>query len=344
VLPDVFGTYQGDLVQNRRLGETGLNVSAVGLGCMALSEFYGKADQASCIRTIRRAVDLGVTLIDTAPSYGAPSYGEAANEELVGMALRGRRDGVVLATKFGVVGARGQRTVDNSPAYIRRAIDESLARLRVDHVDIYYLHRRNPSIPIEDVVDTMADLVAAGKVRYLGLSEVSTETLRRACKVHPIAVLQSEYSLISRHLEDEILPAAQDLGVGIVAYAPMGRALLAGGLTSLDGLEPNDLRRSHPRFQHNNLRHNLALVDRVRAVAQHIGCTPAQLALAWLLAKGRNIVPIPGTNQVRHLEENAAAVDIRLTAHQIRTLEDALRPDEVVGARNTLAGLALMES
>jgi aryl-alcohol dehydrogenase-like predicted oxidoreductase len=310
---------------------------------MAMSEFYGKADQASCIRAIRRAIDLGVTLIDTAPSFGAPRYGEAANEKLVGRALKGRRDRVVLATKFGVVRDRGRRTVDNSPSYIRQTIDESLTRLRVDHIDIYYLHRRDPGVPIEDAVDAMAELVVAGKVRHLGLSEVNTETLRRASKVHPIVALQSEYSLISRHIEDEILPAAQELGVGIVAYAPIGRALLAGGLRSLAGLEPNDLRRSHPRFQHNSLRHNLTMVDRARVMARDIGCTPAQLALAWILTRCPEVVPIPGTNQVRHLEENLAAADISLTPDQMRTLENAFRPHDVVGARNTPSALALME-
>ena len=338
-----YGLIKGDHVKSRILGESGLRVSAIGLGCMAMSEFYGKASRTACVRTIHRALDFGITLIDTAPSYGAAPFGEAANEALVGRALHGRRDRVVLATKFGIVQIGGKRTVDNSAAYIRRTIDESLLRLRTDHVDIYYLHRRDPNVPIEDVVDVMAKLVEAGKVRHLGLSEVSGETLRSAHKVHPIAVLQSEYSLMSRHIEDEILPVAQELGVGVVAYAPMGRALLTGDLRSLDGLESNDLRRSHPRFQHANLKRNLTLVDRARAMARDIGCTPAQLALAWLLTKCSDLVPIPGTNQIRHLEENVAAASISLTAQQVRTLEDAFRPDHVLGARNTPAALALME-
>jgi aryl-alcohol dehydrogenase-like predicted oxidoreductase len=330
-------------VQKRSLGRAGLAVSAIGLGCMGMSEFYRRADERAGIRTIHRAIELGVTFLDTAPSYGAPPYGESANERLVGRALRGRRDAVVLATKFGVVRTGEKRTIDNSPAYIRRAIDESLDRLGTDHVDLYYLHRRDPAVPIEDVVGTMAELVQAGKVRHLGLSEVSAETLRRACAVHPITALQSEYSLFSRQLEDDILPTARSLGVGIVACSPVGRALLTGRLTSLDGLEPHDLRRIHPRFQAGNLARNLALVNRVQAIAAERGCTPGQLALAWLLAKGADIVPIPGTGQVRHLEENATAAGVALTAAQVRTLEEAAPREAVAGARNTPDSLALME-
>jgi aryl-alcohol dehydrogenase-like predicted oxidoreductase len=328
-------------MRTRELG--GLEVSAIGIGCMGMAEFYGPADEAAGIRTIHRAIDRGVTLIDTAPSFGVEPYGESANERLVGKALRGRRDSVVLATKFGFVRSGDDRVVDNSPAYIRRSIDESLTRLGVDHIDLYYMHRRNPHVPIEDVMETMGNLVAAGKVRYLGLSEVNAETLRLADKIHPIAALQSEYSLLSRHIEDRILPTAAELGVGIVAYAPVGRGLLTGELTTLDGLEPNDLRRAQPRFQEDNLSHNLTLVARVRAIAEEVGCTPAQLALAWLLAKDDGIVPIPGTTRVRHIEDNAAAADIVLTARQVKELDEAIQPDEVVGARNTSANLALME-
>jgi len=310
---------------------------------MGMSEFYRTPDEAACIRTIQHAIDLGVAFLDTAPSYGAPPYGESANERVVGRALAKRRGAVVLATKCGVLRAGEKRIVDNSPAYIRRAIDESLKRLGVDYVDLYYLHRRDPRVPIEDAVGTMAVLVQAGKVLCLGLSEVSAQTLRRACAVHPITALQSEYSLLSRQLEQEILPTARDLGVGIVAYSPVGRALLTGRLTSLAGLKPNDLRLLHPRFQQGNLKQNLTLVDRVRAIATNLACTPAQLALAWLLAKGDDIVPIPGTNQIRHLEENAAAADITLTTEQIKALEEAAPPHDVAGERNTPDGLALME-
>lgn len=330
-------------MHRRELGRSGLKVSAIGLGCMGMSEFYGRADEAAGVDTIRRAIDLGITLIDTAPSFGASPYGESANEQLVGRALRGRRESVVLATKFGFVRSGDDRVVDNSPEYIRRSADESLSRLGTDHIDLYYLHRRNPDVPIEDVVGTMKELVQAGKVRHLGLSEVSAETLRRAHEVHPITALQSEYSLLSRRLEDEILPTAQKLGVSVVAYAPVGRGLLTGELTTLDGLEPHDLRRLQPRFQDGNLGRNLALVERVHAVAEDVGCTTAQLALAWLLAKDDAIVPIPSTTSFRHVEQNAEAVDIVLSARQVRALDEAIRPDEVVGDRNTAASLALME-
>jgi aryl-alcohol dehydrogenase-like predicted oxidoreductase len=310
---------------------------------MGMSEFYRTPDEAACIRTIQRGIELGVTFLDTAPSYGARPYGEAANERAVGRAIAKRRDAVALATKCGMLRAGEQIVVDNSPAYIRRAIDESLERLGVDYVDLYYLHRRDPQVPIEEAVGAMAELVQAGKARCLGLSEVSADTLRRACAVHPITALQSEYSLLSRQLEDEILPAARELGVGVVAYSPVGRALLTGRLTSLASLGPNDLRRRHPRFQQENLKQNLALIDRVRALSANLGCSPAQLALAWLLAKGDDIVPIPGTNQVRHLEENAAAGNITLAPAQVRALEEAAPPAAVAGARNTPHSLALME-
>ncbi|MGW4527928.1 aldo/keto reductase [Amycolatopsis sp. NPDC004378] len=330
-------------MHRRELGESGLKVSAIGLGCMGMSEFYGRADEAAGVDTIRRAIDHGITLIDTAPSFGARPYGESANERLVGRALRGRRDAVVLATKFGFVRSGDDRVVDNSPGYIRRSVDESLARLGTDHIDLYYLHRRNPHVPVEEVILTMKDLVQAGKVRHLGLSEVNAETLRQACAIHPITALQSEYSLLSRHIEDKILPTAQELGVSVVAYAPVGRGLLTGELTTLDGLEPTDLRRLQPRFQDGNLGRNLALVERVHAVAEEVGCTTAQLALAWLLAKDDGIVPIPSTTSYRHVEENAAAVDIVLSPAQVRELDEAIRPGDVVGDRNTAASLALME-
>ena len=330
-------------MQYRKLGAMGLWVSAIGLGCMALSEFYGRADPMSCARTLRHAVSRGITLIDTAASYGALRYGEAANETLVGKALRGIRDSVVLATKFGVMRHRGRRVVNNSPAYIRRSIDKSLTRLGVDHVDLYYAHRRDPNVPIEDLVGEMAKLVTAGKVRHLGLSEVCAETLRRANKEHQITALQSEYSLLTRQIERDVLPVAQELGVGVVAYAPMGRGLLAGRMRSVDRLYRKDLRRSHPRFRPGSLPSNLVLVDQVKAIARDIGCTPAQLALAWLLSKPAGVVPIPGTSKIRHLDENLAAVDVRLNDYHESLLNKVFQTDGVVGARNTPAALALME-
>lgn len=331
------------LLHHRVLGGQGLETAPVGLGCMWMSEFYRKADEAAAIRVIHRAADHGTPLLSTAPSYGAPAHGDAANEVLVGKALKGRRDQVVLGTKCGVV-RRGDRwVVDNSPAHIRRSVDESLTRLGVDHIDLYSLHRRDPQVPVEDVIATMAELVQAGKIAHIGLSEVNADTLRRACAVHPIAALESEYSLLSRHLEAEILPVARELGVGVVAYAPVGRALLTGELTTVDGLDPGDMRRGLPRFQRDNLSHNLELVDRLRVIADEAGCTPTQLALAWLLAQSEHIVPLPSTTQVDHLDELMGSADVVLSADQLRAVERAIRPDDVFGARNTPGNLALME-
>jgi aryl-alcohol dehydrogenase-like predicted oxidoreductase len=304
----------------RTLGNNGPSVSALGLGCMGMSEFYGPADDAGSIDTIHRALDLGVNFLDTADMYG-----RGHNEELVGRAIAGRRDRVVLATKFGIVRGDGlRRGVDSSPGYARTAIDASLRRLGVDHVDLYYLHRRNPEVPIEDTVGAMAELVAAGKVRQIGLSEVNAETLRRAHAVHPIAALQSEYSMWTRDVEADILAAARDLGVTLVAYSPVGRGFLTGTIESTDGLADDDFRRFNPRFQGDNLEQNLKLVETVKTVAAEVGCTPVQLALAWLLAKGDDIVPIPGTKRVTYLEENAGAVDVTLTEDQVRVLDEAL--------------------
>ncbi|MFS8096858.1 aldo/keto reductase [Lentzea alba] len=329
------------LLHRRVLGE--LETAPVGLGCMWMSEFYRKADEAAAIRVIHRAMDHGKPLLSTAPSYGAPAHGDAANEILVGKALKRGRDRVVLGTKCGVVRQGVRWAVDNSPARIRRSVDESLARLGVDHIDLYSLHRRDPRIPVEDVIGTMAELVQAGKVGHIGLSEVSADTLRQACAVHPIAALESEYSLLSRHLEAEILPTARQLGVGVVAYAPVGRALLTGELTTVDDLDTGDMRRALPRFQRDNLGHNLGLVDRLRVIADEIGRTPAQLSVAWLLAQGDTIVPLPSTTQVGHLDELMAAADIVLPADQLKAVENAIRPDDVFGARNTPGNLALME-
>jgi aryl-alcohol dehydrogenase-like predicted oxidoreductase len=317
----------------RNLGNDGPAVSALGLGCMGMSEFYGPTDEAGSIETIHRALDLGVTFLDTADMYG-----RGHNEQLIGRAIQGRRDQVVLATKFGVVrGDALNRGVDSSPEYARRAIDASLQRLGVDHVDLYYLHRRNPQVPIEDTVGGMAELVAAGKVRQIGLSEVNAETLRRAHAVHPIAALQSEYSLWTRDVEAEILPAARELGVTLVAYSPVGRGFLTGTIQSTEDLAADDFRRFNPRFQGDNLAQNLKLVETVRTTAAEIGCTPVQLALAWLLAKGDDIVPIPGTKRVKYLEENLGALDVTLTADQVRVLDDAL--PEPAGERYDEVGM-----
>jgi aryl-alcohol dehydrogenase-like predicted oxidoreductase len=326
----------------RRLGESGPEVSAIGFGAMPMSEFYGPVDLESSERTVRRAIDLGVTLFDTAPAFGAPPHGEAANEGFLGRALRGRRDEVVLATKFGVRLVGRDRIADNSATHIRRSIDESLRRLGTDHVDLYYMHRRDPGIPIEDSVGAMADLVTAGKVRHLGLSEVTGDTLRRACKVHQIAAVQSEYSLMSRQIEYDVLGAAQDLGVGVVAYAPLGRALLTGE-PPLDGAEnPRDLRSSMPRFRRPNLRRNLALVHRVLPLAEQLGCTIAQLALSWLLAQGEYIVPIPSTRKLGHLEENLGAFTVQLTTEHLHALNRIFRPHAIAGERNSPEAIAFM--
>ena len=315
-------------MQTRRLGTGGPRVSAVGLGCMGMSEFYGPTDEGESIATIRRAVELGVTFLDTADVYGA-----GHNERLVGEAIAPLRDQVVVATKFGIRRDGDDLTVDSTPEYARQACDASLRRLGVDRIDVFYLHRRDPRVPIEETVGGMAKLVAAGKVAYLGLSEVNADTLRRAHAVHPIAALQSEYSLWERDLETGILPAARALGVGVVAYSPVGRGFLTGAITDLAQLPADDYRWHDPRFQGRNLHRNLSLVERVRAVADAAGCSPVQLALAWLLAQGDDIVPIPGTKRVRYLEENAAAADLRLAEDHLRTLSAAMPAGVTAGPR-----------
>ncbi len=284
-----------------------LEVSTIGLGCMGMSEFYGSADESEAVRTIHRALDLGVTLLDTADMYGP-----FTNEKLVGGAIAGRRDDVVLATKFGNVRDPDdptRRWIDGSPEYVRRACDASLQRLGVDHIDLYYQHRVDQSVPIEETVGAMAELVADGKVRRLGLSEASAATIRRANAVHPITALQTEYSLWTRHIEDEILSTIRDLRIGLVPYSPLGRGFLTGTITSPDALAPDDFRRQNPRFVGDALAANLALVDRVRTLAERKGVTPGQLALAWVLAQGQDVVPIPGTKRVSYLEENVAAAE-----------------------------------
>jgi aryl-alcohol dehydrogenase-like predicted oxidoreductase len=309
-------------MRSLQLGTNGPTVSALGLGCMGMSEFYGAADEGEAIATIHRALELGVTLLDTADAYGPHT-----NERLVGKAIAGRRDEVVLATKFGLVRdpenprARG---LNGSPDYVRSSCEGSLERLGVEHIDLYYLHRVDPATPIEETVGAMADLVQEGKVRHIGLSEAGPETLRRASAVHPIAALQTEYSLWSRDPEDEILPTARELGIGFVAYSPLGRGFLSGRIQSPDDLEPDDFRRFSPRFQGENFEHNLELVRAVQEIAADKGCTASQLALAWVLARGDDVVPIPGTKREAYLEENVAALGVELTPADLQRMDAAV--------------------
>jgi len=299
-------------VLTRTLGD-GLTVSSLGLGCMGMSEFYGATpgDDPESIATIHRALDLGVTLLDTSDMYG-----RGANEALVGRAIAGRRDEVVLATKFGIVRHGDDpllRSLNGRPEYVRAACEASLRRLGVEHIDLYYLHRVDPAVPIEDTIGAMAQLVAAGDVRHLGLSEASARTVRRAAAVHPIAALQSEWSLFSRDIEDEVVPACRDLGIGLVPYSPLGRGLLTGAVSDANALSIDDIRRrAQPRFQGANLDHNLHLVEVVKRIAERHGCTPGQVALAWVLGRGDDVVPIPGTRRRRYLEENVAAARVQL--------------------------------
>lgn len=316
-------------MRTRRLGSKGPRVSAIGLGCMGISQSYGEADRASGIATIHRALELGVTFFDTADVYG--SSGE--NEEVVGEALRDHRDGVTLATKCGLVAGAPQ--ADGSPAHIRAACAASLNRLGVPTIDLYYLHRVDPRTPIEESVRAMASLVDEGKVRYLGLSEVSPATLQRAHTVHPITAVQSEYSLWTRDPEEGILQTCRELGVGFVPFSPLGRGFLSGGIRSLQGLTGSDFRRELPRFQPGNIDRNLVLVDQLAQLAVARGCTPAQLALAWVLAQGEEIVPIPGTKRPKYLEENVAATDLKLTKTDLETLNTLFAKGKVAGDRYT---------
>jgi aryl-alcohol dehydrogenase-like predicted oxidoreductase len=323
------------MMHKRTLGE--LEVSALGLGCMGMSEVYGPIDDDESVRVLHRALDLGVTFLDTADVYGA-----GHNEELVGRAIKARRDEVVLATKFGIreVVGGGEVRVDGSPAYVRQAADASLRRLGTDVIDLYYLHRRDPDTPIEETVGAMAELVAAGKVRRIGLSEVSSETLRRAHAVHPVTALQSEFSLFNREVADDQLVTCRELGIGLVPYSPVGRGFLTGNLDSLRHLDEGDFRRGLPRFQGENLAHNIALAERIQGLATTLGVTPVQVALAWLLARDEHVVPIPGTKRVRYLEENAAAADVELTAAQLAEIDSAVPGEAVAGDRYTPAGLS----
>jgi aryl-alcohol dehydrogenase-like predicted oxidoreductase len=326
-------------MQQRRLGrDRPLTVSALGLGCMGMSEFYGPGDDDESIATIHRALDLGVTFLDTSDMYGS-----GHNEELVGRAIAGRRDEVQLATKFAIVREDGARRIDSSGPYATRAVDASLKRLGVEHIDLYYMHRRNPDTPIEETVAALAELVAAGKIGHIGLSEVSAATLRAACAVHPIAALQSEWSLFTRGIEAEIVPTARELGVGIVPYSPVGRGFLTGRYDSVEDLAEDDFRRNQPRFQGDNLAANLRLVARVREIAGDVGCSPVQLALAWLLHQGDDVVPIPGTKRVKYVEENSAAADITLSADQLAALDAAVPVGAVAGDRYPAGSMRSVE-
>jgi aryl-alcohol dehydrogenase-like predicted oxidoreductase len=325
------------MIEQRNLGA--LTVSALGLGCMGMSEFYGDTDDDESIRVIHRAHELGITHLDTADLYGS-----GHNEQLVGRAVAGRRDDFVIATKFGNRREGDRRWVDNSPRWIREACEASLRRLGIDAIDLYYMHRRDPDVPVQESVGAMAELVREGKVRHLGLSEVSADTLRDAAAVHPIAALQSEWSLFTRDLEREIVPAARELGIGIVAYAPIGRGLLAGALASAEDLRGDDFRRTVPRFAGPNLDRNLELVERLRQLAAEVGCTPVQLALAWMLARGDDVVPIPGTKRLEYLEEDAGAAGVRLSDDDLRALDELFPPGVVAGERYADAQLQTVET
>ncbi|HMA31809.1 MAG TPA: aldo/keto reductase [Casimicrobiaceae bacterium] len=316
-------------MEKRTLGQ-GLEVSAMGLGCMGMSDFYGGRDDAEATATIRRALDLGITFFDTADMYGA-----GRNEELLGQAIRGQREQVIIATKFGNVrNPDGTfKGVNGKPEYVRQCCEASLVRLGVDTIDLYYQHRVDPETPIEDTVGAMSSLVKEGKVRWLGLSEAAAKTIRRAQAVHPIAALQTEYSLWSRDVEDEILPTLRELGIGLVPYSPLGRGFLTGQIRRVEDFEPGDYRLHSPRFQGENFQKNLQLVEEIKLLASERGCTPAQLALAWVLAQGKDIVPIPGTKKRRYLEENVGALEVALTADDLARIDRVIPRGAASGER-----------
>ncbi len=331
-------------MEQRKLGTQGLTVSAQGLGCMGMSDFYGKRDEAESIATIHRAFDLGVNFLDTSDMYGP-----FTNEELIGKAIKGRRNQVVVATKFGIMRSQPVKDgwapitgINGRPEYVRAACDASLKRLGVDHIDLYYQHRVDAEVPIEDTVGAMSDLVSAGKVLYIGLSEASTSTIARAHAMHPLTALQSEYSLWSREPEDEVLPTLRELGIGFVAYSPLGRGFLTGQLKSPDDFAPDDYRRNSPRFQGENFNKNLDVVARVTAIAERKGITSGQLALAWVLAQGKDIVPIPGTKRRTYLEENVAAAKVTISAAEMAEIAEILPRGAVSGERYPASMMAFL--
>ncbi|PTQ60753.1 aryl-alcohol dehydrogenase-like predicted oxidoreductase [Sphingomonas sp. PP-CE-3G-477] len=328
-------------MKTRKLGRQGLEVSALGLGCMGMSDFYGSRDEAESVATINRALDLGVTFLDTADMYGV-----GANEQLVGRVVRERREWVVVATKFGNVrGADGSfKGVNGRPDYVRSACDASLQRTGLDVIDLYYQHRVDPDVPIEETVGAMADLVRAGKVKYLGLSEAAPATIRRAHAVHPITALQTEYSLWSRDVEDQILPTVRELGIGFVPYSPLGRGFLTGQFKTPNDLDAGDTRRNHPRFQGEAFQKNLDLVAAIGTMAEEKGYTPAQLALAWVLRQGEDIVPIPGTKRRTYLEDNLGALDVDLSAADLARIDEILPPGAAQGTRYPDASMASIDA